>query len=67
MPGMNSRDLTPLSITALAIIAIVVVVLHVAGVDLLSRGYAYASVAAQADVVECPGDATPPTFSLPFD
>ena len=37
VPGMNSRDVTPPSPTALAIIAILVLVLHVASGDLLDR------------------------------
>ena len=67
MPGMNSPDVTPLSITALAIIAILVVVLHVAGGDLLGHSQAHASVAAPAHEAMCPADATPPVPSLPFD
>ena len=66
-PGMNSRDVTPLSITALAIIAILILVLHVAGGDLLGRSQAHASVAAPDDEAKCPADATPPAPSLPFD
>jgi hypothetical protein len=60
MPGMNSRDVTPLSITALTIIAILVLVLHVAGGDLLGRSQAHAAIAA-------PDNETPPAPSLPFD
>ena len=54
---MNSRDVTPLSITALAIIAILVLVLHVAGGDLLGRSQAHASVAAPDAETMCPADA----------
>ena len=64
---MNSRDVTPLSITALAIIAILVLVLHVAGGDLLGRSQAHASVVVPDDEAKCPADATPPAPSLPFD
>jgi hypothetical protein len=64
---MNSRDVTPLSVTALAIIAILVVVLHVAGGDLLGRSQAHASVAASDDDAMCPADAKPQLSSLPFD
>lgn len=67
MPGMNSHDVTPLSITALAIIAILVLVLHVAGGDLLARSQAHASVAAPDDEAKCPADARSPAPSLPFD
>ena len=66
-PGPGSPDVTPLSITALAILAILVVVLHVAGGDLLGHSQAHASVAAPADEAMCPADATPPLPSLPFD
>jgi hypothetical protein len=64
---MNSRDVTPLSITALTIIAILVLVLHVAGGDLLGRSQAHAAVAALDSETMCPVDATPPAPSLPFD
>jgi len=67
MPGMDSRDVTPLSITALAIIAILILVLHVAGGDLLGRSRAHASVAAPDAETACPADQTPPVPSLPFD
>jgi hypothetical protein len=64
---MNSRDVTPLSITALTIIAILVLVLHVAGGDLLGRSQAHAAVAAPDNETMCPVDAAPPPPSLPFD
>ena len=67
MPGMNSRDVTPLSVTALAIIANLILVLHVAGHDLLGRSQAHASIAAPDDEAKCPADVTPPVPSLPFD
>jgi hypothetical protein len=67
MPGMNSRDVTPLSITALAIIAILILVLHVAGGDLLVHSQAHASIAAPGDEAKCPADAAPEAPSLPFD
>ena len=67
MPGTNSPDVTPLSITALAIIAILVVVLHVASGDLLGHSQAHASVAASGDDAMCPADAKPQAPSLPFD
>jgi hypothetical protein len=67
MPVMNSRDVTPLGITALAIIAILILVLHVAGGDLLGRSQAHASVAAPDDEATCPADVTPPLPPLPFD
>ncbi len=67
MPGMNSRDVTSLSITALTIIAILVLVLHVAGGDLLGRSRAHASIAAPDDEAKCPADVTLPVPSLPFD
>ena len=66
-PGMNSRDVIPLSITALTIIAILVLVLHVAGGDLLGRSQAHAAIYAPDNETMCPVDATPPAPSLPFD
>ena len=67
MPGKNSRDVTPLSLTALAIIAILVLVLHVAGGDLLGRSQARALVVAPDEEAMCPADATLAAPSLSFD
>ena len=67
MPGINSRDVTPLSLTPLAIIAILVLVLHVSAGDLLGRSQARASIAAPDDEAKCPADATPAVPSMPFD
>jgi hypothetical protein len=67
MPGINSRDVTPLSLTPLAIIAILVLVLHVSAGDLLGRSQAHASIAAPDDEAKCPADATLAVQSLPFD
>ena len=64
---MNSRDVKPLSITALSIIAILVLVLHVAGGDLLGQPQANASVVVQDEEAKCPAEVTPPRPSLPFD
>ena len=66
-PEINSHDIAPLSITALAIIAILVLVLHVAGGDLLGRSQAHASAAVPDDGVKCATSATPQEPSLPFD
>jgi hypothetical protein len=65
MPGINSRDVTPLNLTALAIIAILVLVLHISAGDLLGRSQA--SIAAPDDQAKCPADATLAAPSLPFD
>jgi len=62
---MNSRDVTPPGITALAIIAILVLVLHVSAGDLLGRSQA--SIAAPDDEAKCPADAALAVPSLPFD
>ena len=67
MPGINSRDVTPLSLTALAIIAILVLVLHVSAGDLLGRSHAHASIAAPDSEARCPADATLAAPPLPFD
>jgi hypothetical protein len=64
---MNSRDVAPPSITALTIIAILVLVLPVAGGAVLGHPQAHASVVMQDDEAKCPADATPPASSLPFD
>jgi hypothetical protein len=64
---MNSRDVAPLSITALTTIAILVLVLHVAGGAVLGHPQAHASVVVQHDEATCPADAPPPASSLPFD
>jgi len=58
---------TPLNLTPLAIIAILVLVLHVSAGDLLGRSQAHASIAAPDDEAKCPADATPAVPSLPFD
>jgi hypothetical protein len=58
---------TPLSLTALTIIAILVLVLHVSAGDLLGRSQAHASIAVADQEAKCPADAKPPVPSLPFD
>ena len=67
MPGINSRDVTPLNLTALAIIAILVLVLHVSAGDLLGRSQAHASLAAPDREARCPVDAMSPAPSVPYD
>jgi hypothetical protein len=67
IPGINSRDVTPLNLTPLAIIAIIVLVLHVSAGDLLGRSQAHASIAAPDSEARCPVGAKPPVPSLPFD
>jgi len=67
MPGINSRDVTPLSPASLAIIAILVLVLHVSVGDLLGRSQAHASIAVPDEEARCPADATLAVPSLPFD
>ena len=66
-PGPGSREVTPISLTALAIIAVLVVVLHIAAGAVLGHPQAHASVVVQDDEAKCPADATPPVPSLPFD
>jgi len=67
MPGMNSREITPLSLAPLAIIAILVLVLHVASRDMLDRPHAHSSIAAPDEEAKCPADARSPALSLPYD
>ena len=66
-PGRGSRDVTPLSLTALVIIALLVLVLHIAAGDLFGHPQAHASIAAPDKEAKCPADAKPPVPSLPFD
>jgi hypothetical protein len=66
-PGMNSRDRAPLSIAALAIIAALVVILHIAGADLIYQSRAHASAFGPDAEAKCPPDTMPATPSLPFD
>jgi hypothetical protein len=66
-PGPSSRDVKPLSLTALAIIAALVIIIHVAAGAVLDRSHAQASIAATDDEAMCMGDAKPPVSSLPFD
>lgn len=66
-PGPGSREVTPISLTALAIIAVLVVVLHIAAGAVLSHPQAHASIAATDDDAKCPTDAEPRMQSLPFD
>jgi len=58
---------TPLSLAPLAIIAILVLVLHVSVGDLLGRLQAHASIAMPDEEARCPADATLAVPSLPFD
>jgi len=58
---------TPLNLTPLAIVAILVLVIHVSAGDLLGRSQAHASIAAPDDEAKCPADATLAVLSLPFD
>jgi hypothetical protein len=51
MPGTNSRDGTPLSLTPFAIIAILVLILHIASGDLLGRLHARACRAGRGSEV----------------
>jgi len=67
MPGMNSRDVTPLRGTAISIIAILVLILHLAGADLFGRSQVHAAVAAPDNEAMCPVDQTQRAPSLPFD
>jgi hypothetical protein len=67
MPGPSSRDVKPLNLTALAIIAALVVIIHVAAGALLDHSHAHASIAAADDEALCLGDAKPAVPSLPFD
>jgi hypothetical protein len=66
-PGPGSRDVKPLSIPALAIIAILVLILHIVAGAVLGHPQAHASIAAPDDEANCPTDVEPRMQSLPFD
>ena len=66
-PEPGSRDVTPLSIPALAIIAVLVLILHIAAGAVLGHPQAHASITAPDDEANCPTDAEPRMPSLPFD
>lgn len=65
--GTNSRDHAPLSITALTLVAILVVAVHAAGADLFRWLQAHAAVSGQVDDLTCPAEAPPSPPALPFD
>jgi len=58
---------TPLSIPALAIIAVLVLILHIAAGAVLGHPQAHASITAPDDEAKCPADAMSPAPSLPYD
>ena len=66
-PGPGSRDVKPLSLTALAIIAALILILHLTVSASLDRSQAHASIVAPDDEAKCPMDAEVPVPSLPFD
>jgi hypothetical protein len=66
-PGLNSREATPLSLTALTIIAILVLVIHVVSGEMIARLHGDSLIFAPADEFNYPVDAKPPELSLPFD
>jgi hypothetical protein len=57
----------PTSSTALAIIAVLTLMLHIAASDVPAHPLAIATPLALGDDVACPGDAKPTVPSLPFD
>lgn len=63
MRGMNSPDVTPPSPAALAIIAVLVLILHVASQDIFDRSLAHSP----GGEVTCPANPVPAELSLPFD
>ena len=64
-PGLH--DGSPLSVTALGIIAALILILHVAASAVLADPLAHASPPAPDDDATCLGDAKPPASALPFD
>ena len=75
VPGTENpttSDARPLSITALAIIAILALVLHLAMGAVLDRSHASPTVASTAvgesdDETRCPAETKPPEPELPYD
>jgi hypothetical protein len=57
----------PLGIPALAIIAFLVLILHIAAGAVLGHPQAHASIAAPVDEANCPAAEALPMPSLPFD
>jgi hypothetical protein len=63
----SSRDVAPLSITSLTIIAILALVLHVAGGVMLDRSHAGTAMAVPDDETNRSADARSPEPPLPYD
>lgn len=66
-PRTGSREVTPLSATPLAIIAALILILHIAASAVLADPLAHASPVASDNDAVCAGDAQPPVPALPFD
>jgi hypothetical protein len=66
-PKINSRDVTPLSLTPLAIIAILVLVLHLTSSAMGDRPHADPAIARAGDEAGCLADVLPRELSLPID
>jgi hypothetical protein len=64
---ISSLDAAPLSITSLTIIAILALVLHVAGGVMLDRSHAGTAMAAPDDETNFVADARTPEPPLPYD
>ena len=67
LPVVNTPDATSLSLTPLAIAAVLALVLHVASGVMLDRSHASPIAAALDDCVTCPAEASPPQPSLSYD
>ena len=66
-PKINSRDVTPLSLTPLAVIAILVLVLHLTSSAMGDRPRADPAIARAGDEAGCLADVLPRELSLPID
>ena len=64
---INSRDVTPLGIAPLAIIAVLVSVLHLTAGAMLDRPRAKPAVSVVDGVVTCAAEARPAERSLSYD
>lgn len=65
--GIDSRDVAPLSLTALAVVAILALVLHVAGTEVVNRAHANPDAAAPGGGAKCLAGVKPLEQALPYD
>lgn len=64
---INSRDVTPLGVAPLAVIAILVLALHLTAGAMLDRPRANPAIGVVDGAVNCAAEARPAEPSLPYD